>query len=105
MRNSVRGGQEIGGPALPPGHAWHSPGPPVRRLMPFFGRKKANFWRKIWAKVSIQSELRISIYIRNGERAESGAQKQRETERHMPWGARRSHAMEAKDYRGNPSPI
>ena len=45
-------------------------GPPVRRLMPFFGHKKANFWKKIWAKVSIQSELRISIYIRNGERAE-----------------------------------
>ena len=44
-------------------------GPLVRRLMPFFGRKKANFWKKIWAKVSIQSELRISIYTRNGERA------------------------------------
>ena len=44
---------------------------PVRRLMPFFCRKKANFRRKIWAKVSIQSELRISGYIRNGERAES----------------------------------
>lgn len=45
-------------------------GPPVRRLLLFFGHKKANFRRKIWAKVSIQSELRISIYIRNGERAE-----------------------------------
>ena len=42
------------------------------RLMLFFCRKKANFRRKIWAKVSIQSELRISGYKRNGERAESG---------------------------------
>ena len=50
----------------------HDPcGPPIRWLVPFFHRKKANFRRKIWAKVSIQSELRISGYIRNGERAES----------------------------------
>ena len=38
--------------------------------MLYFGRKKANFWKKIWAKVSIQSELRISGYKRNGARAE-----------------------------------
>ena len=38
--------------------------------MPFFGRKIANFEKKIWAKVSIQSELRISRYKRNGARAE-----------------------------------
>ena len=60
------------GPTPTPGvRAPHPPGPLVRRLMLYFGRKKANFWKKIWAKVSIQSELRISIYIRNGERAES----------------------------------
>ena len=35
--------------------------------MPFFGRKKANFWKMIWAKVSIQSELWISRYKGNGE--------------------------------------
>ena len=52
------------------GRAPYPRGPLVRRLTPFFGRKKANFRRKIWAKVSIQSELRISGYIRNGERAE-----------------------------------
>ena len=40
--------------------------------MIFFCRKKANFWRKIWAKVSTQSELRISGYKRNDERAKSG---------------------------------
>ena len=46
--------------------------------MPFFGRKKANFWKTIWAKVSIQLELRISGYKRNGARAESASA---ETER------------------------
>ena len=61
-RNGVRGGHETGGRALPPGRAWHSHGPPVRRLMPFFCHKKANFTRKIWAKDSPQSELRISGY-------------------------------------------
>ena len=55
----------------PGGRAPHPPGPLVRRLMPLFGRKKANFWKKIWVKVSIQSELRISRYKRNGARAES----------------------------------
>ena len=54
----------------PGGRAPLSRGPPVRRLMPFFGRKKANFWKTIWAKVSIQSELRISKYKGNGARAE-----------------------------------
>ena len=49
--------------------------------MPFFGRKKANFWKKIWAKVSIQSELRISGYKRNGEReAEENAETERDRE-------------------------
>ena len=46
-----------------------------------FGRKKVNFWKKIWAKVSIQSELRISRYKRNGARAESeNAEIERERE-------------------------
>ena len=51
-------------------HAPNPRGPPIRWLMLYFGRKKANFWKKIWAKVSIQSELRISRYKRNGARAE-----------------------------------
>ena len=38
-------------------------GHPVRRLTLFFCRKKANFTRKIWAKDSPQSELRISRNI------------------------------------------
>ena len=71
MRNGAQGDQEIGGAPSPPGHAWHSPGPPVRRLTLFFCRKKANFLRKIWAKDSPQSELRISRYKGNGEGAET----------------------------------
>ena len=72
MRNGVRGGHETGGRALPPGRALDSRGPPVRRLMPLFCRKKDNFMRKIGAKDSPQSELRISRYKRNGEGVESG---------------------------------
>ena len=77
-------------------------GPLVRRLMLFFGRKKANIQRKIWAKVSAQSELRISGNIRNGEREESGnAETERETERQIQSrrGSRPSQAMGAKDQR------
>ena len=70
-RNGARGGQEIGGVPTPPGRAWHSPGPPIRRLMLFFFRKKANFTRKIWAKDSPQSELRISRYKGNSEGVET----------------------------------
>ena len=100
-QDGVRGGHEEGGRAFPPR------GPPVRQLLLYFCRKKANFRRKIWAKVSIQSELRISGYKRNGERAESRTQKQRETERQIQSrrGSRPSHSMEAKDQRGNPSPL
>ena len=72
-RDGTRGGHEVGGRAPDPrGH-------PVRRLMLFFCRKKAIFWRKIWAKVSTQSELQISEYKRNGERApEQKAETQRD---------------------------
>ena len=69
--DGARGGQETGG--VPQGGrcALDSPGHPVRRLTPFFCRKKSNFTRKIWAKDSPQSELQISGYKRNGEGAES----------------------------------
>ena len=81
MRDGARGGHE-GGPRH---HSrWvrpHPHGPLVRRLMLYFGHKKANFWKKIWAKVSIQSELRISGYKRNGARAEfQNAETQRDRE-------------------------
>ena len=55
-------------------------GHPVRRLVPFFRRKKANIRIKNRVQISAQSELRISGNIRNGEREESGRQKQRETD-------------------------
>ena len=42
-RNGVRGGHEVGGAPHPPGHAPDTRGPPVRRLMPIFGRNKAKF--------------------------------------------------------------
>ena len=45
--------------------------PPVRRLTIFFWHNKANFMRKIWAKDSPQSELRISRYKGNSEGVES----------------------------------
>ena len=56
-RDGARGGHKAGGAPDPRGH-------PVRRLTLFFCHKKANFHRKIWAKVSIQSELRIFGYIK-----------------------------------------
>ena len=40
MLDGARGGHEAGGRDPDPR------GPPVRRLMPSFGRKKANFWLK-----------------------------------------------------------
>ena len=89
------------------GRALDPRGHPVRQLTLLFFRKKANFMRKNWVKDSTQSVLRISGYKRNGERAAGGAQKQRETERQIQSrrGSRPSHAMKAKDQRGNPSPI
>ena len=54
------GGHEAGGAPAFPGCALDSRGHPIRRLMLFFGRKKAIFWKNIWAKVSVYSELRIS---------------------------------------------
>jgi len=71
MQNSVWGGHEAGG-RPPLGCALGSRGPPIRRLRLYFCRNKANFMRKIWAKDSPQSELRISRYKGNGEGAESG---------------------------------
>ena len=107
MRDGARGGHETGAHAHSRWARPHPRGPLVRRLMPFFGRKKANFWKNIWVKVSIQSELRISGYKRNGERAaEQKAETERDREIDPIWrGSRPSHAMEAKDQRVKPSPI
>ena len=79
-RNGARGGHEAGG-APPPGRAPYPREPTVRRLTLFFCRKKANFTRKIWAKDSPQSELRISRYKKTVKGQNLETQKQRETER------------------------
>ena len=50
-RNGVRGGHEIGGAPSPPGRTLDSRGPPVRRLVPFFRRKKANIRIEIVSKI------------------------------------------------------
>ena len=79
-RTSARGGHEAGG--RPPLRARPYPREPiVRRLTLFFCRKKSNIRKKITAKVSGQSELRISIYIRNGEtEPEENAETERDRE-------------------------
>ena len=71
MRDGVQGGHEVGGRVLPPRRAPDPRGPPVMRLMIFLWRKKDNFMRKIWAKDSPQSELRISRYKGHDEGVES----------------------------------
>ena len=70
-RYDARGGHEAGGTPQGIRRAWHPRGPPVRRLTLFFCYKKANFMRKIWAKDSPQSELKISRYKANDEGVES----------------------------------
>ena len=55
------------GRGAPLGRAPYPREPTVMRLTLLFCRKKANIRKKITAKVSGQSELRISIYTRNGE--------------------------------------
>ena len=55
--------------------------PIIRRLTLFFCRKKSNIRKKSMAKVSGQSELRISIYIRNGETEPEEERRNRERQR------------------------
>ncbi len=58
-------------------------------------------------KILVQSEIRISGNLRNGETQNLGAQKQKDTEREIQSrrGSCPSAAMETMDQRGNPSPI
>ena len=101
MRTSARGGHEAGGRAPYP----HEP--TVRRLTLFFCRKKANIREKITTKVSGQSEFGSPYIHKTVKQSQNRTQNQRETERQIQSrrGSRPSHAMEAKDQRGNPSPI
>ena len=101
MRDSARGGHEAGGAPTYPGRPPDPRGPLVRQLLLFFGGKKAIFWKNIWAKVSIQSELRISGYIRNGERAEyQNAETERDRETDPI-----SEGLSPLPRHGDPSPI
>ena len=70
-RDGARGGHETGGAPQGGKRALDSRGHPIWRLTLFFCRNKTNFMRKIWAKDSPQSELRISRYKGNGEGTES----------------------------------
>ena len=100
-RDGARGGHEAGGAPDPRG-------PPVRRLMPFFGCKKANFWYKNSRRRFQSNRSYGSPYIYETVKGQNQrTQKQREIERQIQSrrGSRPSHAMEAKDQRGNPSPI
>ena len=47
MRDDARGAHEAGGMPKGGGRAPDPRGHPVRRLLPFFRRKKANIWIKI----------------------------------------------------------
>ena len=82
-------------------------GHPVRRLVPFFHHKKANIRIKIVSKIQPNRSYGSPVIKETVKGQNPRVQKQRETERHIQSrrGSRPSHAMEAKDQRGNPSPI
>ena len=82
-------------------------GPPVKRLMPFFRRKKANFRIEIVSKFQPNRSYGSPDIKETVPGQNLRVQKQRETERQIQsWrGSRPSCAMEAMDQRGNPSPI
>ena len=77
-------------------------------MLLFFGRKKANFREKnLGEGFNPIGVMDLQIYKRNSARAESGnaeTERDRETDP-ISGGLTPSHAMEAKDLRGNPSPI
>ena len=101
------GGTRQGGAPHPTGRAPDPRGAPVRRLMPFFGRKKANFWRKKSRRRFQSNRSYGSPDIKETVKGQqTRTQKQREAERQIQSrrGSRPSHAMETKDQRGNPSP-
>ena len=92
MRDDARGGHEAG---ACPGPSW----PPRKAVGALLSPKEIKYPDRNCVKISAQSELRVSGNIRNGERPESGTQKQRETERQVQSrrGSRPSATMEAMD--------
>ena len=106
-RDDARGAHEGEGGA-PGGRACPGPSWPLLKavgalLLP----QESQYPDKNRLQISAQSELRISGNLRNSERAQSGTQKQKETERQIQSrrGSRSSAAMEAMDQGVNPSPI
>ena len=75
MRDDARGGHEAGGAR--PGPSW----PPCKEVGALLSPQENQYPDRNHVKISAQSELRISGNIRNGERAESEMQKQRERQR------------------------
>ena len=101
-RTSARGGHEAGGRAPYPRE------PTVRRLTLFFCCKIANIQKNHGEGFRPIGVTDLHIYIYEMvKQSQKRTQKQRETERHIQSrrGSRPSHAMGAKDQRGNPSPI
>ena len=82
-------------------------GHPVRRLVPFFRRNKANIRIEIMLNFQLNRSYGSPRILETVKGQNQGAQKQRETKRQIQSrrGSRPSHAMEAMDQRGNLSPI
>ena len=90
----------------PGGHAPHPRGPLVRRLLLFFGRKKANIWKKSWRRFQSNRSYGSPV-IKEMVKGQNLGGRNRERQRQIQSrrGSRPSHPMETKDQRVNPSPI
>ena len=106
-RDGARGGHEVGGAPQGVRRAPDLRGHPVRRLGPFFRRKKANFRIEIVSKIQPNRSYGSPVIKETVKGQNLRTQKQRETERQIQSrrGSRPSHGMGAMDQRGNPSPI
>ena len=78
---------------------------PVRRLEPFFHRKKANIQIKIVSKIQPNQSYGSPV-IKETVKGQNQERRNRETERQIQSrrGSRPSHAMETMDQRGDTSP-
>ena len=106
-RDDARGGHEAGGAPQGVRRALDARGHLVRRLEPFFRRKKDNIRIKIVFKFQSNRSYGSPLIKETVKGQNPKTQKQRETERRIQSrrGSRPSHAMETMDQRGNPSPI
>ena len=106
-RDDARGGHEAGGAPQGGRRAPDPCGHPVRRLVPFFWRNKANVRIKIVLKFQPNRSYGSSGNLEMVKGQKQGAQKKKETEGEIQSrrGSRPCTAMQAKDQRGKPSPI